>query len=273
MADGLRHLRWQSQRQLCNRAGELVCHQPLRALSMIGVIIAIAGAAFGVTWFVLAFLDRPDYRGLKPALISTMLGLFFFVLLFAVALSATVVKWSALFRSGSARFHAHLPVGERALYWHACLEGGPWASWAVLSLGAPVVLAIGREAEQPLLYVAAASVALLAFVACCLGLGACGAVLLARLLPALRRGARSLLLLATLAAVALILALIGSYEAAPRPDTFLRQVLGRVSFVDNPLLPPAWAGQAIDAALRADWSRWGQRALLLTSTAVSLFIL
>ncbi|MDA3960631.1 MAG: hypothetical protein PF961_07555 [Planctomycetota bacterium] len=273
MHDGLMPLLWRLQQTGRNSLRRLCLEQPVRAAAVVFVIGTVWLLIFGLAEGVLIFLEQDKYASLKTPLMRSLLNLFFFVLFFLVVLSNSLVVWSALFRTHAATFQAQLPVTNRSLYWAAAVEGGLWAGWAVLVLAVPLVLALSTEALQPWLFIPAAFATLLAFLTVCMAGGALGAVLLARVIPILRRGWRGFILGAAGVVMVLTMVVLGSIETGDEPANFLNEVMDRISFIKNPYLPPLWAQSAIESATLSVWSDWLYFLTLLVLTGCTLAII
>jgi ABC-2 type transport system permease protein len=270
---------WRLWRSGCNSVHHLLVEQPLRGLSVALVVLFVWLMLGALFLGLLGFLVQEQYQTLKPRLVESLLSLFFFTLFFLVTISDTVLVWGALFRSRSAAFHAQLPLTDRQLYWGCSVEGGLWSSWAVLVLAVPLVGALVADRLFPglrwapfslveaLTITGGALVAVVSFVVCCMGAGAIGALLLARLIPLLRRGLKGIIALILAALVVGGVLVLGSLEQRGEPVAFMGEVIGKLRFAENPYLPPWWAQQALSAALVGDWTTWSRFAGLLLSTA------
>ena len=252
---GTRTLLWRWLR--CGRNGTQQAwrDQRLRLVAGFGVLLVVWALVFGLTWGLIDFLDR-NHQQFKAALIDNLIILLFLILAVLVTLSATIITWSSLFRTPGSKFLAQLPVSNRALYWHAAIEGGTWASWALLVLGMPILLALSREAATPWLYCLAATLTLLIFQWCCIGCGALGAVVLARLIPLLRKGIRGFISIIVVAAGVGAIFLAGELQPEQASVGFVRQVVADIGFIDNPYLPPRWVGLGLQSAINGDWLSW-----------------
>ena len=271
--DGLDAMAWRMWRGARNSVVDLVLRQPLRGVCMAGVLGVVWLLLTGLFWALLEFLGQEQYLVFKDRLLESLLGVFFFALFFLVVISDMVVVWSGLFRSRAAIFQAQGPIDDRALYWIAALEGGLWSSWAVVVLALPLVGTLTREAAQPWLYAPAGLAVLFAFILCCIAAGSVGALLLARLIPLLRRGLKGIIVLVVGALMAGSVFLLGSIDQHNRPTTFIHEVIGRLGFTENPFLPSSWTQQALMAARASRWADWAHFLLLLLSTAAMLGIL
>ncbi len=273
---------WRLWRSGCNTIHHLIVEQPLRGLS-VGSVVVFVWVMLGALFLgLMMFLQTPQYEGLKPRLMESLLSLFFFTLFFLVTISDTVLVWGALFRSRSASFHAQLPLTDRELFWGCSVEGGLWSSWAVLVLAVPLVGALvadrlfpggsfaAFDAGAALLMTGGALVAVLSFVICCMGAGALGSLALARLIPLLRRGLKGIIALMVGALMLGAVLVLGSLEQRGEPVAFMGEVIGKLRFAENPYLPPWWAQQALMAALDGRWWDWGRFTGLLVTTAAVL---
>jgi len=270
---GLSASLWRLWRGTRNGVIHLVVRQPLRGLSMLVVLSVVWLLLSGLFWAMLRFLEQDQYVGFKERLLETLLGVFFFALFFLVSISDVVVVWSGLFRSRAAVYQAQTPIDDRALFWTAAIEGGAWSSWAVLVLALPLVGTIAPEAVQPGWFVPAALIALASFVLCCLAIGALGALALARIIPLLRRGIKGIVAIVIAILAISTFLLLGSANPGNHPASFVQQVVGKLGFTENPLLPSAWTQQALMAARAARWSDWLHHILLLLSTATAIAII
>jgi ABC-2 type transport system permease protein len=273
---------WRLWRGGVNSSRHLLVEQPVRGAALGSVVLAVWLMLGALFLGVLLFLGQPQYEALKPRLVESLLSLFFFTLFFLVTISDTVLVWGGLFRSRAAGFHAQLPFTERGLYWGAAIEGGLWSSWAVVVLALPLVGALVADRLFPegllrpfalggaLLMTASSLAALAAFILCCVAAGALGSLLLARLIPLLRRGLKGIIVLIVAGLALLAVLVLGSLERRSEPTAFMGEVIGKLRFAENPFLPPWWAEQALSAGLDQRWSDWGYFIALLTLTAGTL---
>ena len=266
-------LLWRIWRGGDNTVRRLMVEQPLRAAAVTTVIGLVWLLIFGVAWIFLEFMSQSRYASLKGPLVKSLLTLFFFALFFLVTISNALVVWGNLFRTRGALYQAQLPVSNRSLFWGATVEGGLWASWAVLVLAVPLVAALSRESHQLLYFLPTAMLVLLSFLLCCMAGGALGAIILARAIPILRKGMRAFIVTVLILLALGIITVVNSLDQSGGMGTdFLRRVMGRISFVENPYLPPLWAQRALAAAARSDWSQWTYFVSLMLLSASALAI-
>ena len=274
---------WRMWKSGQNAIRRLLYEQPMRGASVAVVLLLVWFMLGGLFASVLFYLSQGQYESFKSQLVESLLSVFFFSLFFLVTISDIVLVWSTLFRSRSAAFHAQLPLSNRQLYWSASVEGGLWSSWAVLVLMCPLLGALILDALYPdgatlrswsvaevLTMLCGGGAAMAMFVLCCAAAGALGSQLLARLIPALRRGLKGIIALVVAGLMVVAVLILGSIEHRAEPVSFMSSVIGRLRFAENPYLPPWWAEQALSGAITGQWREWGYYMLLLASTAAFL---
>lgn len=261
---------WRSGRNTMRR---FAVEEPGRGCAMAGVVTAVAVLVVALVHGVLLALEHnPSYAFLVETLVDHLLALFFFGLVFLVGLSSTLITWNAIYTTRSAHFQAQLPITDRSLYWGGAVEGGLWSSWAMLVLGIPLLLGLCQRSAEPIAFLGASLLCLLGFLACCMGVGALGAVVLAQVIPVIRRSLRAIAVAVVLAICAVIGALVGDLEPSGNGYDYLDEVFSRIGFIRHPLLPSSWAQRGVSAALRGDWWLCLHQLALLTSTAAMLFL-
>ena len=250
-----------------------IFREPAQGLAFVGVIVVVWLVILGILNQALLFLDQEAFVTFKPRLIEAVIGLFFFALFFLMCISDMVVTWTALFLSETAVYQGQLPLSNRALYWSTFSEGGLWSGWALLVLAVPLLLALSGEAAQQWLYLPAAALSFLTFFLCCMATGGLCAIILGRMIPYARRSWKGILVLLVVLIAFFIFLAIGAYENRDQPDNFMREVIGKLSFTENPFLPPAWAQQALYNASLSRWGDWFYYVCLLLSFAVMLSLI
>jgi ABC-2 type transport system permease protein len=191
----------------------------------------------------LLFLHRFPLVGslLAQRLLYLIFGFFFAMLVFSNA----IIGYASLFKNRETTFLLSLPVRTRDIYLWKLLESLVFASWALLFLSAPMMVAWGRASDAHGPFYAEVLVAFLPFVIIPAQIGSWGILLLVRLLS--MRGAKWLLI-ATAAGVILWL-LFGfkpvtesqAAQSAEMVDSLLRHT--RLSL--SPALPSSWMAQSV----------------------------
>lgn len=298
---------WRWWRTSRNTARQFIIKEPARALAVFLVIMSLWLLIGGLIGSLLVYLSQPEYVAIKPRLMETLLALFCFILFFLVVMSDTAVVWSGIFRTRAAIFQAQLPGTDRTLFWAAALEGGMWASWAVGVLMVPLILILSGDAlitmmqdrlfiTDPLIKIvsgkwgvfvphtsaivsecvatsAGMTLILLSFVVCCLAVGSLLALIFARIIPIVRRSFKPLLIVGLLALLIGAAMTMGDNHASTNKANFLQQVIGRMAFAENPLLPSWWTQQGMTAALNGRWNDCGYYFVLLISTTAGVMVI
>jgi len=262
---------WRLWRMGRNSSRRLIIEQPQRGFAILIVLSSIWLLLGGLFWAILHFLNNEQYAAFKEPLLETLLGVFCFALFFLVLISDLVVVWAGLFRSRAALFLAQTPASDRSLFWIASIEGALWSCWAVVVLALPLVGTLALEAVQPLRFILAATGALAGFVGCTVAVGSLGALLLARLIPLLRRGLPGIVALAVVAVLFGAIFVVGDLDRGA-PGTIADEVTSRLAFTGNPFLPSGWAREALIAARHGHWAVWLHHFGLLVTTAGTIFI-
>lgn len=261
---------WRIGRQSLRR---YIYKEPLQGLAFVSVILIVWLVITMITNQALGFLEQDRFVTFKPRLVESIIALFFFALYFLMVISDMVVSWTALFRSESAVFQGQLPLTNRALYWNAFTEGGLWSGWALLVLAVPLAFSLKNEAAQPYYFLPAAFFTFFCFFLCCMSTGGLCAIILGRLIPYIRRGMKGILLLMAIVIVIVGFMALGALENRGQPSTFMREIIGKLSFTENPYLPPFWAQQSLTNASLSRWMDWVYYLALMLSFSTMLSLI
>jgi ABC-2 type transport system permease protein len=191
----------------------------------------------------LLFLHRFPLVGslLAQRLLYLIFGFFFAMLIFSNA----IIGYASLFKNRETSFLLSLPIRTRDIYLWKLLESLVFASWALLFLSTPMMVAWGRASDAHGPFYAEVLVAFLPFVIIPAQLGSWGILLLVRLLS--MRWAKYLLF-ATAAGIILWLLIglkpiteIQAAQSAEIFDSLLRHTRASLS----PTLPSSWMAQSV----------------------------
>ena len=272
--NGLAGIWWRLWRSGSNTVHRYLVKEPVRGVSVLGVLVFIGIlVAIGVRLLLLFLYNHHQYSVVADILIDKLIALFFFSLFFLVSMSTTLVTWSALFRTESARFHAQLPISNRSLYWGAATEGGLWAGWALLVLALPMLIGLCTNSQQTGFFLLAGVLAVIGFLLCCMSVGALGSMALARFMPLIQNNGRWLIVIACLVFCAVFFVLIGGMDKRGNNLDYFNAVFDRISFIHNPYLPSHWAQQSISHALSSYWGDWLYYIGLLYLSSAALFLI
>jgi ABC-2 type transport system permease protein len=195
----------------------------------------------------LVFLYRYPVVGslLAQRLLYLIFGFFFAMLV----LSNAIIGYASLFKNRETSFLLALPLRTRDVYLWKLLESLVFASWALLFLSAPMMVAWGRASGVRGPFYAEVFIAFLPFIIIPAQLGSWAILLLVRVLS--MRWAKRILLAAAIASVVWIVhdvKPVSDIQAAQAAqvlsfDTLLRHT--RLSL--SPALPSSWMAQSVFA--------------------------
>jgi len=268
-----RLLRWRL-RASWNAIRQLRQHSRLKiAIISVAAVLIWLGILFA-TWEGLRFMDRRDFSGaVKAVVVDFVLSSFFLALLILLSFSNGVIVYGSLFRGREAAFLMSCPLRPAAVFSYCACEGLVFSSWAFLFLGLPMVIGLGLNLAAPWTYYPLALAFFAAFALIPASLGAMGAILVARrVAQSPRRLAALLALLAAVLVASWAVGLAGSarFSAARGVEAWVSDVLGKLSFAQNPLLPSFWASTGLLALTRGDWPLAMFRLELLAANGLML---
>ncbi len=258
-------------RMFRHRARQSLSENRLLTLTVSSFLAVYSVAAYVLVRKGLDFVQALPLLG--PLLTERLIYLLFFFFLIMLVLSNATITGMSLFRRRDTEWQISLPVPPRSLVLWKTIEGMVLASWGLLVLSAPILLALGRLFHAgPFFYLT----------------GAAGLICLVTLaanistwvLLALVRWARPWWWKPTAAGIAALigLALYRFWSSDPEQATAgdmvanLNEVLKHTELCMHPMLPSVWVTEALTAAGRG----LGERALfynlVLLAYALASFI-
>ena len=226
-----------------------------QAASQSPLKVAVSVVFLGVIWFGLFGLfaltfesfDKTPLEG--AVVIPVVFNVFFLALLVLLGLSNAVIVYGSLFARDEPGFLLAAPLRPSDLVLMKYLESLFFASWALILLGLPLMMAMARSFEESAAFYPMFLAFFLFFVPIPGALGLLLAWLAARLAPG--RGERGLILLG---AVILLLAALWSLRMARSvelvPEKWISEFFTRMSFIQGALLPSTWVSRGIEQVLR-----------------------
>lgn len=216
----------------------------------------------------LLFLHRFPLVGslLAQRILFLIFGFFFAMLIFSNA----IIGYAGLFKNRETNFLLSLPIKTREVYLWKLLESLVLASWALLFLSAPMMVAWGRAAEVHGPFYAEVLVAFLPFVVIPALIGSWGILVLVRLLSI--RWAKRILFAAGVACVLWL-----AFAVDPVTDVQAAQsvqvasfdsLLRNTRFSLSPFLPSSWMAQSVLAWSDGLLRKGGFFFLVLLSSAL-----
>lgn len=188
---------------------------------------------------------------LGPLLMERMIYLLFFFFFLMLVISNATITGMSLYRRKDMEWQVALPVPYRSLVLWKTLEGMMLASWGLLILSAPILVALGRVFNGGPVFYLAGTLALICLVTIAANLSTWVLLLLVRY--ARRWWWRPMAALAAFAlATALYRFLTFDPEDLKARDIVanLHEVLKHTELCMHPLLPSSWVAEALFASGR-----------------------
>lgn len=229
-----------------NRLRQAVNDSPVRLLVALILILLI--------WFGLYELFHAVFQQLRrtpleaTVAIPLVFNFFFVAMLVLLTLSNTIIAYGALFGKSESAYLLASPLTALDVVTLKYIESQVLASWALVVLGFPLMMAMADFADNPVFYLLFVAF-FLAFIPIPAGLGLLLAWATARFMP--RRSIRAVLV--GMGAVTLAWVLYSLHSLARMGESatqiWLRSFLGKMSFVEGAFLPNHWVAAGIDHAL------------------------
>jgi len=233
-------------RLLRNSLRQLVDQSPLAVLLALVFITTIWVTLYLVFENVFLFLRRFE----QPAVIAIpyVFHVFFVAMTLLLAFSTAVIVYGALFGRAEPSFLLATPNAPQNVVTVMYLEALFFASWSLLMLGLPLMLAIGRVQGLPWHFYVVFIIAFLGFVPIPGALGLLAALVVALWLP---RVAKQALVYSVGAAIVLLVLWWGRLWAVSSGESsqWLHSFLSELEFLKAALLPSTWVTHAIRCAI------------------------
>jgi len=239
-----------------NMAREMLTRMRFR----LTLIVVLTGLLWvGMFWMFLdgfAFLEHGiRHPETLDQTIRAVFSMFFASLMVMLVFSSAIILYGSLFRSPEVTFLLTSPVRVERIFLHKFQEAIVLSSWGCVLLGSPMLLAYGVVAEAPWYYYVLLLPFLLAFVYLPATLGAVACLLIARWLP----GRQNVVLVAVAAAILGGVAAMGWWLwTGPENDLltagWFQEMLGRLRYCEQRLLPNWWLSSGLLETARGAWS-------------------
>jgi len=202
-------------------------------------------------------------------MIIATFGMFFAALMVMLVFSSGVILYSFLFGSREAAFLLTTPARTQRVFLHKFQEAVVLSSWGFVLLGSPMLLAFGVVHHAPWHYYVMLLPFVVAFVYIPVAIGAIVCLLVVRLIP---NGRTAVVIVggAALMAGAIWLGwllLDGAGGSLMKPEWFL-DLLDRLQFSEQRLLPSWWLSSGLLGAVEGDWADSALFLTLLVSNAL-----
>lgn len=198
--------------------------------------------------------------------------LFFFFFVMLIVSNATITGMS-LFRRKDMEWQIALPLEPRSLVLWKTLEGMLLASWGLMLLSTPILLALAQSYKADARFMLAVVPALLALVTIAANVSTW--LLIALVLWARRWMWKPLVLLLAVLLIQTLPVWRTSVDTLNSGDlsASLNQILKHTEICMHPLLPSSWVAETIQAAGRGIYERtWFFNLVLLANALMSILI-
>jgi ABC-2 type transport system permease protein len=229
-------------RLLGNRMRQLADQSPLRVILVLAFLAVIWGALYGIFDYVFTFLRRFEQQAVIA--IPLIFHVFVMAMTLLLTFSAAILVYSALFTRAEPAFLLTTPTHPRSVVTVMYLEALFFASWSLVLLGLPLMLAVGRVEDLPWHFYLLFAGAFLAFVPIPGAIGLVAAIAVATWLPRLARRAVIYLGGGALLLVVLWWGRLWGLSTADT-DRWLQSFLGEMQFLKGALLPSTWVTNTI----------------------------
>jgi ABC-2 type transport system permease protein len=237
------------RRMLWHRVEEMLSKNRLLVATIGGFLCLYCVAAYVLVSRGLDFISKTPLFG--PLLTERLVYVLFFFFFVMLVISNATITGMGLFRRKDMEWQVALPLPYRSLVMWKTLEGMALASWGLLVLSAPILLALGKLFHSGMMFYLMGVPALLCLVTISANLSTWALLILVRY--ARRWWWRPIL---GLGGVMLGIALFRFWSS--NPDSLkgadlvanLHEVLKHTEICMHPLLPSTWVSEALFAAGR-----------------------
>lgn len=245
-------------------------HSLLKLLFVSTLSILLLVASFFLTYKFFSFIKAFPFSSL---LIHRSLSLFFLVIFSLLIFSVLITSLSLLYRSSERVFLMGLPLKSSSIFKIKFAESVALASWAVLLLSLPILVAWQISMDcSPLVY-PVVLFSLLFFVIICGAIGTAISLLLSSIFSLRKSQALFIGLLFLFLPFLIFITKFGIFKETPEEAfAFFSKIIDSMGFSTHPLLPSFWLVQGIEGIRKGEWKESLFLLSLLGTTAAVLFI-
>jgi len=236
-----------------NHVRYAVADAPVRIAAAVIMLILIWLGLAGLFLAVFAEFRRTPLEA--TVALPLIFNCFFIALLVMLMFSNAIIVYGGLFGKDESSYLMVAPLTPLDVVTLKYLESLALASWSLILIGLPLMVAMAHRAQQPMFYVLFVAF-FLAFIPIPAALGLLLAWASARFFP--RRYLRSVVVIfgATIAALN-VWGLRSLQIGDALPETWLRSFLAQMSFVESAFFPNQWVAAGIDHALHGNLAEAG----------------
>ncbi len=210
-----------------------------------------------------------EQSAIRDQTYEVIFDIFFVSLMVMLVFSAGVILYSSLYRSREAEFLLTIPVRNARVFLHKFQEAVFFSSWGFVLLGTPMLVAYGIVTLAPWYYFALLLPFIVAFVHIPAAFGAIACMAIVRWLPRARM--QALIIAGGLVigvAVYLGTILFGGTQGDLLTPSWFQDMLARLSFSKNRLLPSWWLSHGLLESARGGLAESILFLVLLISNAL-----
>ncbi len=193
----------------------------------------------------------PTYK----RIVHAVFFMFYAALMVMLTFSSGIILYSGLFRAPDVAFLLTIPARAERVFLHKFQEAVLLSSWAFVLLGSPMILAYGITSEAPWYFYALLIPFLVAFTYTPAAVGAMACMAVVRWMPA---GRRHFLILVGAGVTALgfwiVWSVLGAGESDLLTASWFQEILQRLRFSEQRLLPSWWLSMGLLEAAGREWS-------------------
>lgn len=257
---------------LMNKAAHGLSQNRLLVATVGGFLVFYSFAAYKLVAHGLDYVTKIPMLG--PLLAERLIYLLFFFFFMMLVISNATITGMGLFRRKDMEWQVALPLPPRSLVMWKTLEGMLLASWGLVVLSAPILLALGCVYEVGPTFFLTTAPALLCLVTISANLSTWLLLFLVRF--ARRSWWKPVALLGlVLLGLAVKRFLTIDFNAVRSGDVALgvSEILRHTEICMHPLLPSSWVAEAIHASGRGIVERaWFYHLVLLSHALVALVV-
>jgi ABC-2 type transport system permease protein len=211
--------------------------------------------------FLVAHVGRPG-ASYHSQTVHFVFHLFFASLNVMLVLSAGIILYGGLFRSGETRFLLTTPARPERVVLHKFQEAVFFSSWGFFLLGSPMMIAYGIVDRAPWYYYLLLAPLMLTFIYIPCGLGGLACIVIVRLLPRVRK-----VVFGAAVAVIVIVGLRWGWATFGRVDQgifqqqWFEETFERFRVTRVPWLPSSWLTAGLMEAARRPTETLGHAGL------------
>jgi len=260
------------RRMLVHRVQEMLERNRLLVVTIAGFLGLYCVAAYVLVSRGLDFINKTPLFG--PLLTERLVYVLFFFFFVMLVISNTTITGMGLFRRKDMEWQVALPIPFRSLVIWKTLEGMALASWGLLVLSAPILMALGQLFHSGVVFYLAGVPALLCLVTISANLSTWILLLLVRF-------ARRWWWWPVIAMAAMLIGTALYRFWSFTPDSIkgtdlvanLHEVLKHTEICMHPLMPSSWVAEALFASGRGVKSQAAFFLLVLWANAMMSLVL